>query len=180
MTNNEVLGRFRDQLNIQEDLLIRIFKNSDYTISKSELKAMLKNPQVPGFVKCKDPMLAAFLDGFIIFKRGPAKNTDTSPNTLTNLASISTSSDKKETGLKKQSSPYLKLTNNTILKKIRIAYKLQDPEMLEIFNLAQREVSKGELSAWFRKPGHKNYKKCPDEAIDKFFIGLEQMLQQQI
>ena len=152
MTNNEILRLLRTAIDLQDDTLINIFKQSDFSLSKSQLKAILKKESAPGFVKCKDAMMVAFLDGLILFKRGPADNAP----------------DKKVDA----KNPYLRLSNNTILKKLRIAFKFQDADMIKTFQLAGLTINKGEMSSWFRKQGHKNYKPCNDESLIKFITGL--------
>ncbi len=64
------------------------------------------------------------------------------------------------------------MTNNDILKKIRIALKLKDSDIIEIVDLAGFEVSKAELSALFRKPDHRNYRECGDQFLRRFLDGL--------
>ncbi|MFH1692172.1 MAG: DUF1456 family protein [Candidatus Omnitrophota bacterium] len=64
------------------------------------------------------------------------------------------------------------LRNNDILWKIRIALKLKDTDIIEILKLADFEISKTELSALFRKEGHKNYKQCGDQILRRFLDGL--------
>ena len=64
------------------------------------------------------------------------------------------------------------LTNNDILKKIRIALALKEEEFLALFKLAQFPVSRSELSAVFRAKGQDNYKKCGDQMLRNFLKGL--------
>ena len=64
------------------------------------------------------------------------------------------------------------LTNNSILKKLRIALILQEADMLDILQQAGNPVSKSELSALFRKAGNKNYKECGDQFLRNFLKGL--------
>ncbi len=64
------------------------------------------------------------------------------------------------------------MTNNTILKKLRIALELKDTDMIEILKLADFEISKSELSALFRKEDHRNYKECGDQLLRRFLDGL--------
>ena len=63
------------------------------------------------------------------------------------------------------------MTNNEIIKKLRIALDLKEPEMISIFVLAGYEIKKSELSAVFRKEGHKNYRECSDELLNHFLNG---------
>ena len=64
------------------------------------------------------------------------------------------------------------LTNNDILKKIRVALELKDEDIIHILKLADFEVSKSELNALFRKPDHPNYKECGDQLLRNFLNGL--------
>jgi uncharacterized protein YehS (DUF1456 family) len=64
------------------------------------------------------------------------------------------------------------MTNNEILKKLRIALELKDTDIMEILKLADFEISKSEVSALFRKPDHRNYKVCGDQILRNFLNGL--------
>ena len=64
------------------------------------------------------------------------------------------------------------MTNNDILKKLRIALKLKDTDILETLKLSGFEISKTELNAFFRNPDHRNYKECGDQILRRFLDGL--------
>ena len=64
------------------------------------------------------------------------------------------------------------MTNNDILKKLRVALKLRDEDIIEILKLVDFEVSKSELSALFRAEDHLNYKECGDQLLRNFLNGL--------
>jgi uncharacterized protein YehS (DUF1456 family) len=64
------------------------------------------------------------------------------------------------------------LTNNDILKKLRVALELKDDDIVDILKLAEFEVTKSELTALFRKPDHPNYKECGDQLLRNFLNGL--------
>ena len=64
------------------------------------------------------------------------------------------------------------MVNNDILKKLRIALKLKDTDILEILKLAGMELSVSELNAFFRTPDHRNYKECGDQVLRRFLDGL--------
>lgn len=64
------------------------------------------------------------------------------------------------------------MTNNDILKKLRIALKLRDEDIIEILKLVDFPVSKSELSALFRAEDHPNYKECGDQLLRNFLNGL--------
>lgn len=64
------------------------------------------------------------------------------------------------------------LTNNDILKKIRVALELKDEDVVKILKLAEFNISKSELNALYRKPDHPNYKECGDQLLRNFLNGL--------
>jgi len=64
------------------------------------------------------------------------------------------------------------LDNNTILKKLRIAFEFKEEDMLHTLKLADFELSKPELSAFFRHEAHKHHRKCGDQVLRNFLQGL--------
>lgn len=64
------------------------------------------------------------------------------------------------------------LTNNDILKKLRVALQLRDDDIVSILKLKGFEVTKTELSAFFRAEDHPNYRKCGDQFLRNFLDGL--------
>ena len=90
-------------------------------------------------------MLDAFLNGLIIFKRGPQEQK--------------TESTSQPVTIKRNN------VNN-------IALSLTAEEVISILNLAGVSLSKGELSAVLRKEGHKNYRECGDRYLRNFLKGL--------
>ncbi|MFK5891107.1 MAG: DUF1456 family protein [Flavobacteriaceae bacterium] len=64
------------------------------------------------------------------------------------------------------------LTNNDILKKLRVALKLRDDEIVKICALVDFKVSKSELGAFFRKEDHPKYMACGDQILRNFLNGL--------
>jgi uncharacterized protein YehS (DUF1456 family) len=64
------------------------------------------------------------------------------------------------------------MTNNDILKKLRVALKLRDDQIVEILKLVNFNVTKSELGALFRKEDHPNYKECGDQLLRNFLDGL--------
>ena len=64
------------------------------------------------------------------------------------------------------------LSNNDIFKKLRVALKLRDDEIVEICKLVDFNVSKAELGAIFRKEGHEKYMECGDQILRNFLNGL--------
>ena len=65
-----------------------------------------------------------------------------------------------------------RMTNNDVFKKLRVALMLRDDEIVEILKLADFKISKSELSAFFRKDDHPNYRDCGDQVLRNFLNGL--------
>ena len=64
------------------------------------------------------------------------------------------------------------ISNNDVLIKLRIALQLRDDDIIEILKLVDFKISKTELSAFFRKEDHPNYKPLGDQIMRKFLNGL--------
>ncbi|HLP11847.1 MAG TPA: DUF1456 family protein [Flavobacteriales bacterium] len=64
------------------------------------------------------------------------------------------------------------MTNNDILKKLRVALSLKDDDIVAILKLAGFEVSKSELGALFRNEDHPKYMPCGDQLLRNFLNGL--------
>ena len=147
ITNNDILRRLRYALNIKDAMMIEIFKLAEHEITRSNLLDLLKKEE--GYVDCSDSVMGLFLDGLIIHKRGKREGA---PGHAA-----------------KMDEP---LTNNGILKKLRIALKFREDEMLSTLKLAGMSLSKSELSALFRKEGQRHYKECGDQILRNFLKGL--------
>ena len=149
MNTNDILYKIQKALNLSQDEMIEAYKLADYTMEASHLDELLKRRQDEGFKLCSYEELGIFLDGFVILKRGP--------------------SPKKSNG-----DEVVELTNNLILKKLRIALELKETETEIIFSLGEAELSKQQLASLFRKEGHKNFKECSDELLIAFLDGLDE------
>jgi len=149
MTNNDILRQLRYALNIKDSIIIEIFKLADYEIKESHLTDLFKKETDEGFVHCSNDVLRYFLDGLILYKRG-----------------------RKEIKPSEKREPGPRMSNNTVLKKLRIALELKEDDMLWILKLANVDISKSELTALFRREGHRNYKECGDQFLRKFLKGL--------
>ncbi|QAA80484.1 DUF1456 family protein [Aequorivita sp. H23M31] len=64
------------------------------------------------------------------------------------------------------------LTNNDIMKKLRVAHKLRDEDIVKICSLVDFAVSKSELGAIFRHESHEKYMECGDQFLRNFLNGL--------
>lgn len=64
------------------------------------------------------------------------------------------------------------LSNNDILKKLRIAHALRDEDMLHILSLAGFKMTKGALNDLFRHEDHPGYVVAGDQVLRYFLDGL--------
>ena len=64
------------------------------------------------------------------------------------------------------------MNNNDIFKKLRVALKFRDDEIVEILQLVDFKISKSELGAFFRNEEHPNYMECGDQVLRNFLNGL--------
>ena len=64
------------------------------------------------------------------------------------------------------------LSNNDIFKKLRVAHKLRDTDIIKICELVDFKVSKSELGAIFRSEDHPKYMECGDQFLRNFLNGL--------
>ncbi|MGL4534207.1 MAG: DUF1456 family protein [Fusobacteriaceae bacterium] len=153
MNNNDILRRLRYAMDISDVKMVKIFELGGVTLDLDGLKNILKKEHEEGYVTVPNNELKQFLDGFIVFRRGP----------------LETKSNSEEDVLhpKKNSN-----NNNIILKKLRIALNFRSEDMLKVFKAGEVEMSESELSALFRKPDHKNYRECGDKYIRTFLKGL--------
>ena len=64
------------------------------------------------------------------------------------------------------------MNNNEVFKKLRVALKLRDDQIVDILKLVDFNITKTELSAFFRAEDHENYKDCGDQVLRNFLNGL--------
>jgi uncharacterized protein YehS (DUF1456 family) len=147
MINNDVLRRLRYILDLSDDKMMKTFALGGLEANRSEISAWLKKDDDADFQKCNDVTLASFLNGLIVAKRGAKDGEVPVPET--------------------------RLTNNIILRKLMIASELRTDDALKVLELGGANASKGELSAFFRKPEHRNFRECKDQVLRKFLSGLQ-------
>ena len=147
MTNNDVLRRLRYTFDFSDDEMIRIFDLGDYKTTRTEISDWLKPEDHASYINLPDKKLAYFLNGFINLKRG--KRQAEQP------AAEST------------------MTNNLVLKKLKIALALKTEDLISIFKQADLEVSKNEISAFMRNPKQSQYRQLLDQYLRNFLMGLQ-------
>lgn len=147
MTNNYKLSLLMNSLKLSKTDILKSYKLVDKKITQDDVDDILREPSDEKFVLLSDEGFEMFLNGFIIYKRGP--------------------SDKKA---KKQK---IYFSNNIILKKLKIALNLKDEDIIKIFQNDGLEITKSQLTAYFRRDGHINYRKCSDSLLKRFINGLK-------
>jgi uncharacterized protein YehS (DUF1456 family) len=151
MTNNDVLRSLRYILNIKDADMATLFELGGATVDAKQIKQMLLFDTEADFIECSDELMASALDGLVYSRRGRDESRPVTPHEFP-------------------------ITNNTVLKKCRVAFELKDSDMHEIMDSVGSPVSKPEMSALFRKLGHKNYRECGDQFLRKFLKGLAQRI----
>jgi uncharacterized protein YehS (DUF1456 family) len=127
---------------------------ADIELGDKEIANLLKMDSEAGFEPMPDYLLHLFLNNLIDTQRGK----------------------KAESG--EPVNKHHKISNNDVLKKLRIAFNLHEQDVRDVFKLATIELTKSDLSALFRKPGHRYFKACNDELLLDFIEGLGKWLQQ--
>lgn len=64
------------------------------------------------------------------------------------------------------------LSNNDILKKLRVALALRNDDIIEILSLVDFEITKGALGDIFRREDHPGYVEAGDQLLRNFLNGL--------
>jgi len=147
VTNNDVLRRIRYAFDFSDSKMMAIFALADYEVTRAQVSAWLKGDEDPDFQKCRDVQLALFLNGLINDRRGKREGEQPAPET--------------------------RLNYNLIFRKLKIALNLTAEDILAIFELTNVRLSKHELSAFFRKSSHKNYRECQSQVLRNFLMGLQ-------
>ncbi len=76
LTNNDIIKKLRVALKLRDEDIIEILKLVDYNIGKSELGAFFRAEDHPKYMPLKDQILRNFLNGLVIYKRGPREKKD--------------------------------------------------------------------------------------------------------
>lgn len=149
MINNDVLRSVRFMLNVDDTKLTAIIKlGGGGEVTRPQVTAFLKKEDEPGFVPCENQVMAQFLDGLVFHRRGaPPPSARPRP-------------------------PEKVVTNNTVLKKLRVAFELEDRDVLALMASTGFRVSKPELSALFRTSTHPNFRPCGDQFLRNFLKAL--------
>lgn len=134
-------------MNINNKKIVDIIGLSGLKVDPKEVEAFLINEEDPGYKLCDDVVMSHFLDGLIFYKRG---KDDSKPRHEFEFP----------------------ISNNLVLKKLRVAFTLKEPDMHEILEDGGYRVGRAELSAFLRKRGQPNYRECGDQVLRYFLKGL--------
>ena len=147
MTNNDILRQLRFVFDYKDLFMAKLFNQGGLAVSKEQVGSWLKKEDHADFQALEDPALASFLNGLIIENRGKREGA--------------------EPEIEKR------LTNNIILKKLKIALDMKAEDVIGALEIANLRIGKSELSAFFRKPKHKHYRVCKDQILRNFIHGLQ-------
>jgi len=147
MTNNDILRRIRYLFDYSDLKMIGLFKLANYDVEKTDVSDWLRKEDDPLLIEMTDKELAIFLNGLIIEKRGKREGP--------------------------QREPEDRLNNNMILRKLKIALDLRTDDILDLFALIDKKISKHELSAFFRNSDHKSYQPFKDQYLRNFLNALQ-------
>lgn len=141
------MRRLRYTFDFSDSKMMAVLSQAELLVTRSQLSDLLKKEEDSQQQPCDDKTLAAFLNGLINENRG------------------------KKEGPQRELED--SLNNNIIFTKLKIALDLRAEDVLRILALADFELSKHELSAFFRKPSHKHYRECQDQILRNFLHGLQ-------
>jgi len=150
MNHNDVLRRIRYIFDYDDSQMMEVFAHADHAVSREQVCAWLKQDEDAEMVKIRDREMAIFLNGLINLHRGRRDGP--------------------------QAEPENRLTNNMVLMKLRIAMNLQSDDVQALLAETGLKFSKHEISALFRKPGHKHYRECEDQLLRNVLKGLQTRL----
>jgi uncharacterized protein YehS (DUF1456 family) len=147
MINNDIYRRLRYLFGYQYEHVVALFAATGFEVTEAEYKGWACTEDEERFILMSDRELAIFLNGIIIDRRG--KQDGPTPV------------------------PEEQMSNNVILRKLKIAFDMRSEDMMEVFGLVDRKLSPHELSAFFRKPTHKSFRYVKGQYLRNFLMGLQ-------
>ncbi|WP_370980027.1 DUF1456 family protein [Agaribacterium sp. ZY112] len=150
MTNNDVLRRLRYALDYNDEKMLKLFSLLGVEVKRAQLCSWMKSNDDDDYQSMQDRELAIFLNALIVDKRGAVEGGPPEPEN--------------------------RLNNNLILRKLKIAFKLQSEAMIDLIQLGGLKIGPHELSAFFRAKKHKHYRECKDQVLRRFLQGLQEKL----
>lgn len=161
MINNEILRSLANMLDYDAEAFVHLTTLTQHpvclaAVNIADMQAFLLRHNHADRQDCPDRVLEDVLNGLIVQRRGARDDVKPSTPPAPNA--------------------YSPLTNNTILKKVRIAFELQEADMLALMSTPLDEISRLELGTYFRSMGHKHYRACPDDLLLHFMKSLEKRM----
>lgn len=146
MTNNDILRRLRYIFDLADTKIAQMFTVVGAEAALKDVTCWLRKDDDPWFIECSDEQLATFLNALIVTRRGKREGP--------------------------QPVPEKTIDNNIVLRKLKIALDYKSEDMLAVLKSAGLVISEHELSAFFRKQGHKHYRECQNQVLRNFLEGL--------
>lgn len=161
MEANEFYRRLRYALQLDDEDTVRLFA----ALSRRQPGAAAPDPQMiaawrqraeaPEFVAMTQTALGTFIDALILHYRGERTDPADGPEPARSAPSTVRQGD-----------------NNTLLKGVRVALSLRVEDIVACIAGGGGNLGKAAVSAFFRKPGSRNYRACGDQVLRQFLKGL--------
>ncbi len=149
MDTNDYIRRIRYALMLDDAEAQKLMKLGGVNASTEQVVAWRLKEGEAEYSQCPDSSLAALLSGLILDRRGPPP----------------------ESAGSKPPTPE-RLDNNLMLKQIRVALSLRTEDVHSLIKTGGGKLGPTEVSAFFRKPDHRNYRSCGDQVMRWFLNGL--------
>lgn len=147
MLNNDVLRSLRFLLRASDAQMAEIAELGGLKIPAFELSLLARKEEEEGFRLCPDLVLAHVLNGMVVWKRGKDESRPAPPLDLP-------------------------ISNSAVLKKVRVAFSLQDVDIVRLIEKSGHRVSKAEVGAFLRRRDHRNFRECGDQFLRNLLRGL--------
>lgn len=154
MNNNDILRQIRYTFDFNDTKMIELFSLAELEVNRSQVSNWLKKEDDPAFQEITDHQMAIFLNGLINDKRGKFEG--------------------------EQAEAEKRLNNNIIFRKLKIALELRDDDIIEMFRSVDMNISKPELSSFFRNSKHRQYRECKDQFLRNFLFGMQKKYRETI
>jgi len=147
MNYNSILRQLRYSFDFNDNRMMKIFKLGGEDVDRATLSNWLKKVDDPAYVEMVAQNLTVFLNGFIAYKRGEREDGPPKPEKY--------------------------LTNNLILKKLKIALTLTTEDILEMYILSGKTISMNELTSFFRNPSKRQFQPMKDQYLRQFIFAIQ-------
>jgi uncharacterized protein YehS (DUF1456 family) len=131
--------------------IVEVCGLSGQVITAAQVHEFLREEEDPEAQGCPGDVLGHFLDGLIFLNRGRDESRPRLPLELP-------------------------ISNNLVIKKLRVAFQLREPDLLEIISCTGFNFGKPELTAILRNRDHGNYREAGDQVLRNFLRGLTMRL----